>query len=68
MITKKTHSKIEAFAIEWLQKTHRESLTETLQGFDFVEDCYRDLTDKEKTQITITQFLDLLQGEIALRF
>jgi hypothetical protein len=68
IMQKETSNKIKAFAAEWLQKTGRESLTETLQGFDFVEDCYRDLSESEKSQISVTEFLDKLQLQIAIDF
>lgn len=61
-------NKIEEFADEWIQKTYRESLTETLQGFDFVEDCYRDLSFAEQAEISVTEFMKRLQYEISVRF
>lgn len=60
--------KIENFAEEWLHKTGRESLTETMLGFDFTQDCYQELSDEEKKGLQETEFLDLLQKEVAKRF
>ena len=56
------------FAKIWLKETGRESLTETMQGFDFVSDSYRYLTAEEKAIISETEFLDLLQKKVAELF
>ena len=67
-MTSELKLKIANFASEWIQKTGRESLTETLQGYDFVEDCYRDLTNQEQNQLSKIEFLDLLQSKVAELF
>ena len=67
-MTNELQAKIITFAEEWLAKTGRETLTDSLQGYDFVEDCYRDLTENDRVQISKLLFLDILQKEINERF
>lgn len=64
-MTDRLKEKIFKFATLWLDKTGRESLIETLQGFDFVEDCYRDLPEVEQKRMSKKDFLDELQKQIA---
>ena len=55
-------------ADEWLEKTGRESLTETLQGFDFVEDTYRELETCYQERFNIMEYFIILQQVIAEKF
>lgn len=68
IMTNELIEQIESFADEWLAKTGKETLFDSLQGFDFASDCYASLSDELKLQISEGQFLGALEASINLKF